>query len=419
MKNRFVWASAAALALTVSSQVEVLAQTNGVILISTRKSQDLSINTTDALDQKGPGQASQGDVAMAELLGDNGYSSRIVLDTSLNTAQGGDPTPYLTPANPDFNADMVILSGSSGSADVPGMQSYGIPIMIGEHSCIGDRALPCSCLMYSNGTTSGNITDTTGASPVSDTNVPPNIIGTNNGIGGQYMLVLQPNHPIMQGIPLDALGRVKIMRDKYPEENAHVPPTGKPNYEYSWTAIPAANAAPGTTVIGILDTNTTFYADGNWDPDHPKSGTRAVFAVNDVGGMLSDGSSNTRRLVHWIVNEDGSGGSRRMFNALTDIGRVIFIRSVKWSLGQTLTPYQPLGLIRVSQVAPMRIKLAWDAIATKNYKILGTQNLSGPANFSNWQTVAQDIKGINGEVSATFDISGAQQYAFLRVMPVP
>lgn len=417
MKNRFIWASALGLAVTVSSQIEVIAQTNGMILISTRKAQDLSINTTDALDQKGPGQASQGDVAMAELLGDNGYSSRIVLDTSLNTTQGGDPTPYLTPANPDFNAELVILSGSSGSADVPGMQTYGIPIMIGEHSCIGDRALPCSCLMYSNGTLSGNITDTTGPTTVLDSG--SNVIGTNNGPGGQYMLVLQPNHPIMQGIPLDSLGRVKIMRDKYPEENAHVPPTGKPNYVYSWTAIPPSGAAAGTTVIGILDTNTTFYADGNWDVDHPKSGTRAVFAVNDVGGALSDGSSNSRRLVHWIVNEDGSGGSRRMFNALTDIGRVIFLRTVKWSLGQPLTPYQPLGLIRVSLVNPQQIKLAWDGTATKNYKILGTQNLAGPANFSNWQTVAEDIHGINGEVSATFDISNAKQYAFLRVVPVP
>src|SRR6266568_707518 len=145
MKNRFIWASALALGITGSSQVEVLAQANGMILISTRKGQDLSYTTTDALDQKGPGQASQGDVAMAELLGDNGYSSRIVLDASLAT----DPSPYLTPANPDFNANLVILSGSSGSTDVPGMQTAGIPIMIGEHSCIGDRGLICSCLMYS------------------------------------------------------------------------------------------------------------------------------------------------------------------------------------------------------------------------------------------------------------------------------
>src|SRR2546427_67013 len=100
MKHRLLWAGAAALAITVSSQVEVIAQTNGTILISTRKSQDLSFSTTDAYDQKGPGQASQGDVAMAELLGDYGYSARIICDAAIaaDVAAGG--TLYVTPANP-------------------------------------------------------------------------------------------------------------------------------------------------------------------------------------------------------------------------------------------------------------------------------------------------------------------------------
>jgi len=67
----------------------------------------------------------------------------------------------------------------------------------------------------------------------------------------------------------------------------------------------------------------------------------------------------------------------------------------------------------------VQIRLEWDGLATRNYKILGTQNLLGPPDFSNWQTVAQDIPGTNGTVSATFDVSHAVQYAFLRVMPVP
>jgi hypothetical protein len=237
------------------------------------------------------------------------------------------------------------------------------------------------------------------------------------------MKVLQANHPIMQGIPLDALGRVKIFRDKYPEENAHVPPTGKPNYEYSWTTIPDNDAAPGTTVIGILDPNTTPYANGNWPCDNcdtnlplAKSGQRAVLAVNDVGGILGDGSVNEVRLVHWIVNEDGSGGARRMFNALTDIGRVIFIRTVKWSLGQPLTPYQPLN-IKVSALSNTSIQLSWNASADKFYKIRGTADITTPS--FNWETLAQDIPGINGTIQKTLDISAAPQVAFLTVAAVP
>ncbi|HXJ71886.1 MAG TPA: hypothetical protein VNM37_03495, partial [Candidatus Dormibacteraeota bacterium] len=142
------------------------------------------------------------------------------------------------------------------------------------------------------------------------------------------------------------------------------------------------------------------------DPDHP---WQVQFHDNIAH----------QRLVHWFINDQGSGGSRRCFNSLTDLGRVIFIRTVKWALGEPLTPYQPLGLIRVSKVGQQQIRLEWNGLASKNYKILGTRNLFGPSDFSNWQTVAQDIPGSNGTISATFDVSHAVQYAFLRVMPVP
>jgi hypothetical protein len=39
--------------------------------------------------------------------------------------------------------------------------------------------------------------------------------------------------------------------------------------------------------------------------------------------------------------------------------------------------------------------------------------------MKSWQTVAEDIAGVNGEVAVTLDISGGPQYAFLRVLPVP
>ena len=72
---------------------------------------------------------------------------------------------------------------------------------------------------------------------------------------GQYMVVVAPNHPILQGIPLDSQGRVKIWRDPYPEENAHLPPSGspKPNYKYSWTYVDITTSivAPATTILGL------------------------------------------------------------------------------------------------------------------------------------------------------------------------
>jgi hypothetical protein len=269
---------------------------------------------------------------------------------------------------------------------------------MGEHSCIGDRSLngKSSIYMYT-AIQSGDITGTTPGD-------------------GQYMKVLDPTHPILQGIPLDAQGRVKIWRDPYPEENAHVPAGGKINYLYSWLRVnldPALPVpvvvAPGTKVLGVVANNTNS----------------AVFAVMDIGGSfgitIPDGpwaglTTSPSRLVQLFVNERGSGDSRRAFNCLTDLGRVLFVRACKWAMGETLTPYQPLGLIRVSKLGGQVIQLEWDGIATKNYKVLGSQNLM---NSSGWQTVAQDIPGNNGPTSVRFDISGAAQYAFLKVMPVP
>ncbi len=391
-----------------------------MILITTRKEQDLTWGVTDSAESRGPGQASPGDVLMGVVLGDYGYASRLVLDAELNPTQinpltttPGDQNFYLFPANPVFNAVLVINSGTSGSANVGAPNTNGIPIMMGEHSCIANavRASHNSLYLYAAPNPSS-----TGSDDVKD-NEP--------GQGAsQYMVVAAPNHPIMQGIPLDSQGRVKMFRDPYPEEGAfptgvgaHTPSGGKPNYEYAWTTIDAALAAPGTTVIGLLGGNTN----------------RACFAVADIGGQLADYTTGDpdhpwsiafgdnkahQRLVHFFINDQGSGGSRRCFNSLTDIGRVIFIRTVKWALGETLQPYQGLGLIRVSKVGAQQIQLDWDGDAKHHYKILGTRNLAGASDFSNWQTVAQDIGITNGTASVRFDVSSAVQYAYLRVAPM-
>lgn len=449
MKHRFVWASALALAVTLTSQIETRAAytnsdglviSNGVIFVTTRSASDAWFRTQssstvwDTDDPRGPGGYSPGDALMCEVLQDHGYATRLMPEKSLSflkyqlsgptlywdSATPMDPYFYYysggipggngisgggTPPNVLYSAVLIIVSGSGGSADMPIVNTNRIPIMMGEHSCLGTNRANTSgerseIYLYAN-KSSGNNTTTNSAN--------------------LYMRVVNTNHPIMQGIPVDALGRVKMYRDPYPEENARGPraegvAAGKLNYEVGWTVVntSASIPAPGLNIIGRLDSDTNqvvfavMEAEGTLaatveDPDHPWFGRTTA----------------PSRLVQLFVNEGGNGNSRRAFNCLSDIGKVIFIRTCKWAMGETLTPYQPLGLIRVSKVGNQQIRLSWDGIATKNYKILGTRNLFGPPDFSNWQTVAQDIPGSNGTVSATLDISGGPQYAFLRVMPVP
>ena len=429
MKLRLGWASALALAVIASSQVQSWALTNGMVVITTRTATDAlyrqisSSSLYDADDFQGPGIFSPGDAAMAALLQDNGYDTRVIPEWLLRWdafdpsgaystyipnptfwyGGGGGPTKP-TDTNNAASAQLVIVSGSGSSADMPAPNTNGIPIMMGEHSCLGDVALGggSSIFMYSNKNgNSGNDTGTT-AGP------------------DQYMLVLQPTHPIMRGIPLVSNNLVKIWRDPYPQENAHLP-TGvtKLNYKYSWTSVDIgagkAVPAPGTTVIGVRATTTN----------------KAVFAVIDAGGTLADttvitgpwfGLTNApARMVHLFVNEHGSGDMRRAFNALTDIGRVIFVRACKWAMGETLSDYVPLGVVQVSALSSTQMQLAWLGSSAKNYKILGTSNLSGPSDFSNWQTIAQDIHGVDGPTLTTvkLDFSAGPQYAFLRVAPMP
>src|SRR6185295_18593329 len=156
----------------------------------------------------------------------------------------------------------IIVSGSGGSADMPLVNTNRIPIMMGEHSCLGTNRANASnerseIYLYAN-KASGNNTVTNSAN--------------------LYMKVVNPNHPIMQGIPLDAQGRVKMYRDPYPEENLHGPraegvAAGKLNYEVGWTVVNTSTSipAPGLNIIGRLDSNTN----------------QVVFAVMEAGGTLA------------------------------------------------------------------------------------------------------------------------------------
>ena len=359
------------------------------------------------------------------MLGDYGYTVRVVPEKLLtyNGANGlgvnfdpdsnpNNPIPYYTggagptggsTSNVLWSAMLVIVSGSGGAADMPPPNTNGVPIIMGDHSCLGDSTTTppadhSEIFLYSN-KSSGN-SGLTGGGGVS-------------GAPGLYMRVVNPTHPIMQGIPLDAQGRVKMWRDPYPEENLHNNPGGKVNYEISWTCVdinPTKSVpAPGLNIIGTLDFPNT---------------NQVVFAVMEAGGGLANTGDATSpwsgytiapsRLVHYFVNENGSGNIRRSFNALSALGRVIFVRTCKWAMGETLAPFQGLGIIDVGQVSPSNIKLSWSKLSDKNYRIDGTTD------FVNWVPIVDSITNPAGSiVSRTLNIASAPQAVYMRVAALP
>jgi hypothetical protein len=363
----------------------------------------------DGMIPTGGGQVSQGDAQMAELLGDYGYPTRVIIDMELqqpgstyaapNPRTGFAPNPsgYLqggggpSATNTNYKACLIIQSGSANSSHAPMLATNGVPYMAGEHCVLGQRAnKPGSIGMYYGGASD----DLSGQT-----------LSTN-----QWMKVTAAGklHPILQGIPLDANDCVKIYRDPYPEEFSHTPTGGNPLWQWDIPIEPVEDAAPGTTVLGLFGSDQT----------------KSIFAVTDVGGLLASYQPATVRLVHFFVCEGGQDSYRRVFNSLSDIGRVIFVRAAKWAMGETLTPYVPLNIIKVSSVGSQQIRLSWTGSSTKHYKVLGTATPINAADFSNsknWQTVAQDIVGADGAygTSVKLDISRAPQVAFLRVTPVP
>lgn len=438
MKNQFEWASFLALALGAISQLETKAAytnsngtviTNGTIIVTTRAAGDghfflQSSSTIDDMDDnRGPGY-SPGDSAMCELLQDDGYSTKLLPDKALNTVAfsgancldvygaANNPTLYYggfsgpantAPFNELLSPMLVVISGSGSSADVAPPNTNGIPIVCGESAVIGATdsgpsggtpASHASICLYSHRSV-GNRT-----SPTSD---------------GLYMRIVNTNHPIVQGIPLDAQGRVKIWRDPYPDENAHVlTPGGLSNYQISWCCANVDSGqsipAPGLTIIGVLDTQTN----------------QAVFAVMERGGTLGDTTQDPlnpwynyttapSRLVHMFVNEQGGNQSRRCFNALTVWGRILFLRACKWAMEEDLAPFQGLGVVDVTLVGPSTIRLGWNGSGHNNYRI------DGSTDFAKWLPIVDSItnNGDNGRVTRTLNIAAAPQAVFMRVAALP
>jgi hypothetical protein len=440
MRNRFVWAGALALGIGTLSQVATQAAytnsngtviTNGTIIVTTRAAGDghfftQSSSTIDDMDDNRGSGCSPGDVAMCELLQDNGYSTKLLPDKALSyfkyplasgdpcldvfNVNANDPQLYYDghpgPANAGLaynellSAMLVVISGSGSSSDAIQPNTNGVPVIIGEHAILGssDGGIPGGHgehFLYSTyGSGHGNSSTTGG--------------------DYQYMKVLDPNHPIMQGIPLDTNGCVKFIRDPFPNENAHVlTPGGLVNYQVSTTYADTnlCTPAPGLHILGVLK------AQPSW----------SIFAVMDAGGTLGPtddsaspwyGLSNApARMVHFFVCEQGGGNSRRCFNALSVWGRIMFVRACQWAMGETLKPYQGMGVIDVGLVSPATIRVGWTGSKNYNYRIYGATSIINP----NWVPVVDSIvnNGDGVRVTRTLNIASVAQPTYLRVGTLP
>lgn len=256
-----------------------------------------------------------GDIAMQILLQDNGISARVVPDKTFYDLAAD--TYVLTTTGEDRNIDMAILSGSSGSGDVPDVAplfAKGIPIMMGEHVCLAEEVKPGSIKMYM-GTSEAH----------------KDLLSNDL----RKVKLVNKDHPITKGIKTDAEGWVQIFRDPFPNEGffkAWEATTPKDNvaleglYQNRVALGLKTAAAEGTVILAEIPAELA-----------PAEDMVSCFAVLDKGAKLADGTVSKSRLVHWMTNEEGSGGPHRNFLALNAVGRTLFVRACQWAMGMEPT----------------------------------------------------------------------------------
>jgi hypothetical protein len=209
--------------------------------------------------------------------------------------------------------ELIVISGSSSSSDIP-QSPPNTPIMMGEHVTLKDAGKLGYVPFYSPGTDSGD-----------RNRWPVDAEGLT-----QNMKVVNTTHPITEGIQTDANGMVKILRDPFTNEDAYskppetVPPQSwKKNYEFAWPQVAASGKAPGLVILAVSPLKEDY----------------VIFGVIDKGAMMADNNPATARLVHFFVNDNGSGGTMRRFLALNQTGRLLFLRAAQWAMGDPLTPW--------------------------------------------------------------------------------
>ena len=210
--------------------------------------------------------------------------------------------PGIYMAQPDFfqmnNYDLIYVTGTCWSSIAPPLAEVPIPVIMGEHSCVGTRAKLGSLGMF-HGESSG------------DHNGFDTIVLTEEG----------KSHPLTAGMP----DEIVVWGDG---------PDGPPeNPGAAWNGLhdDVYSAAEGTVVLAVWADN----------PD------QAALAVTDEGGALAgDYTAPARRVMPFC-----NGGAVRPENGselppvwvttwdyLTDDGTELMQRTYRWAMGEDPTP---------------------------------------------------------------------------------
>ena len=92
-------------------------------------------------------------------------------------------------------------------------------------------------------------------------------------------------------------------------------------------------------------------------------------------------------MVHFFVNEQGSGNSRRCFNALSVWGRMIFLRACQWAMNEPLQPYSGVGIVEAVPITGQRftnsIGMSFVRISTGTYAMGYWQTTALPTEILN------------------------------------
>ncbi|MEW6235456.1 MAG: hypothetical protein AB1656_08735 [Candidatus Omnitrophota bacterium] len=207
--------------------------------------------------------------------------------------QNTDPHNFLK----DNGFDLVYITGTCWSSTAPPVKNSGVPIIQGEHSCLGQRNKIGSLGMFFG--------------------------ERSNDHSGCDTLVLTDAgkaHPLMSGLPAE----IKIFGNGPSPD-----PPANPGSVWAGISNHIDDAAPGTKVLAV------------WQ-DAPE---QAAITVVDEGGELADGSKAKARMLmmFWTGSVRPSNGAElppiwtNVIDYLTDDGKNLNLRCVLWALGEDPT----------------------------------------------------------------------------------
>lgn len=252
------------------------------------------------------------DIMLGRMIDGWGYLSILmpdyVVQFMLNNGEDVEARGYDAYVNPgvymmqpnflqDDGYELVYVTGTCWSSIAPPLQNVPVPVIMGEHSCVGTRAKLGSLGMFFGEASSDH-----------------------RGVDTIVLTEAGKTHELTAGLP----DEIQVWGDG---------PEGPPeNPSDCWDGLhdDVDSAAPGTTVLAV------------WADDE----TKAALAVVETGGELADGSNAPARRVMPYCN----GGKVRpagdaelppvwivTYDYMTPAGEDVMRRSVRWALGESPT----------------------------------------------------------------------------------